>query len=76
MAKYRKKGSIVEAEQWFPGKEVKGVNLGHHEGCTPFLETDHGRLFVGHGDWIVTDEKGRRNRLTDEQFQAIYESAE
>jgi hypothetical protein len=25
MAKYRKKPIVVEAEQWFPGKSVKGV---------------------------------------------------
>ena len=26
MAKYRRKPIIVEAEQWFPGKEVAGVS--------------------------------------------------
>lgn len=60
MAKYRKRPVVVEAEQWFPGKEVPGVFMyqpedaviggkGHGEmrfsqGPFPAVTTAHGQV--------------------------------
>jgi hypothetical protein len=74
--KYRKKPIIVEAEQWFPGKEVKGVsrdliNGNIHTTCI----TIHGQVtHVSPGDWIITEQDGIHHYpCKPDIFESTYE---
>lgn len=72
MAKYRRKPKFVEAEQWFPGKEVKGVILDPaHNANSPnaapvvipdqwYVETIHAgqRCYLEPGDYILPEPDG------------------
>lgn len=62
MALYRSKSWTVEATQWFPGKEVTGVqHFPKSERVSEFyaVETIHGQLaFLDPGDWVVTEPDG------------------
>jgi hypothetical protein len=65
---FRKRGVVVEAEQWFPGKEVDGVGpFGH-------IETSGHR--VDPGDWIITGVAGEKHSCKPELFAATYEPEE
>jgi hypothetical protein len=56
MAKYRKRPVIVEATQWFPGKQVPGV---FDRRDSPYVITIHGqKTIVMPGDWIITEPDG------------------
>lgn len=77
--KFRKKPVVIEAEQWFPGKEIVGVRIGRDE----FWDEDgahictlEGPLHVSPGDWIITGVKGERYPVKDEIFKMTYEKAE
>lgn len=66
--KYRKKPVIVEAKQWFPGKQVRGVTetfYANPDGTIigssgyGFVTTIHGQeTTVAPGDWIITEPDG------------------
>lgn len=74
--KYRKKPAIVQAVQWFPGRDVVGVIAPDPDSTTqfePFLQTSAGPIKVTPGDWIITDSEGRRYPCTAETFAATYE---
>lgn len=88
MAKFRKRQSIVDAVQWWPGREVDGVierparDVPSRAGGIAFtmpprfvLETPDGDVYIESGDWVVTDEDGRRAVCPDARFQATYEPA-
>lgn len=58
MLRYRRKAYFVEAEQWFPGKVVRGVI----EDCSaytvhclrgPHVHCSEGPFPVRPGDWVV-----------------------
>lgn len=78
MAKYRKKPIVIEAEQWFLGKEIEGVIdkpmpiSGIHL-MPPYIETLAGRLFVNPGDWIITGIEGEIYCCKDSIFKKSYE---
>ena len=64
MAKYRKRPIVVEANQWFPGKDVPGVVVGVEprvepsvvSGHGPYVITMHGqRAFLSPGDWVIVN---------------------
>ena len=71
---FRKKPVVVEAEQWFPGKEVKGVFAvtstavigGRGHGRQEFpqepraaVTTIHGQVaYLEPGDWVITEPDG------------------
>jgi hypothetical protein len=81
MGLYRRKSTVVQAVQWFPGREVGGVR--------PGLEGEYGphvvgardrRTFLSPGDWVIYDhgEPGAPDGplvLTDGAFRAIFEPA-
>jgi hypothetical protein len=82
--RYRKKPIIVEAEQWFPGKEVVGVTVASEGGKSPdgstwpphaFVTTSSGlAVNLAPGDWVITEPDGRHhNRCNPEVFEATYE---
>ena len=82
MAKYRKT-ALIEAEQWFPGKHVDGVeeiesgdSLTEVIGRIVTLEkANDGFDYVMPGDWIATGVKGEHWAIKPDVFAATYELA-
>ncbi len=76
MNKYRKKPIVVEAIQWFPGIDVKGV---YTEGAhCPYTITIHGqRAFLVPGDWVIREADGVHcYPCKPDIFGVIYEPVE
>ena len=86
MAKYRKKPLVIEAEQWFEGKDIEGVVdetannselikdiLSGKNHKRVFFETLEGKMSVNEGDWIITGIKGEKYCCRDDIFQETYE---
>ena len=77
MARYRKKPIVVEAEQWFPGKKIVGVE--ERETGDPITEvrgviqTLEWVMTAIPGDWIITGIKGERYPCKRDIFEATYE---
>lgn len=69
--KFRKKPVVIEAEQWFPGKEIKGVIIDSPKAA--YIETLEGILAVSPGDWIITGVKGERYPCKPDIFEKTYE---
>lgn len=84
LKKYRKKPVVVEAVQWFPGKQVVGAT----ERCDGLVlangvsteiyatvETIHGRpAVVRAGDWVITEPDGIHHYpCKPDVFAAFYE---
>lgn len=82
--KFRKKPVVIEAERWFPGKHIEGVQEIVHDpgdGSTRtngygMVNTLEGPLKVSSGDWIITGIAGERYPCKDDIFQATYEPVE
>lgn len=75
MPKYRKRPVVVEAEQWFPGKEVNGVNKPEDELPGYYVKTAHMQIvFLEPGDWVIAEPDGRGfYPCKDDIFRATYE---
>ncbi len=66
MPKYRKKPVVIEAVQWFPDKEIKGVCFGpcalnDFDGLAiPRIHTMHAKqtVFLEPGDWVIGEPDG------------------
>jgi len=74
--KFRKKPVVVEAEQWFIGKEIEGLHYGQDFGIThvfPHIETLEGRMIVREGDWIITGINGEKYPCKPDIFEKTYE---
>ena len=76
--KFRKKPLVIEAEQWFPGKEIEGVftklkNLDIDMVVNPYIDTLEGRMQVFPGDWIITGVKGEKYPCKQDIFEMTYE---
>ena len=74
--KFRKKPIIIEAEQWFPGKEIDGVILTTDIDITepyPIIQTLEGEMWVREGDWIITGINGERYPCKPDIFEKTYE---
>lgn len=79
MAKFRKKPIVIEAEQWFPGKEIEGVYRRFSDNLSlkfdyAWIDTLEGKMKVSHGDWIIKGIAGQKYPCKDAIFQATYES--
>lgn len=74
MTKYRLKNAEVEAEQFF-FQTTFHIPISVHKSGTGIMiiETKSGEKIIGHGDWVVKDEKGLIDRLHPEQFNKEYE---
>jgi hypothetical protein len=81
-----RKREIFDAEQWFPGKKVLGVQGADPKewcGCVMaggppniphiHLTEDDECELVEQGDWVVTDAKGKRCLVKPGIFEEIYE---
>lgn len=87
MARYRKKPLIVEADQWFPGRQILGVeripankvDLSKTRGIIVDRPERHvvntlaGQMDVCIGDWIVVGIFGERYPVHPDIFDATYE---
>ena len=78
MPRYRKRPVVVDAEQWHPGRQVKGVIEGLYweAGGAPVparVQTLEGWLGVRPGDWIITGVEGERYPCKPRIFEATYE---
>jgi hypothetical protein len=86
MAKYRKKPVIVEAEQWFPGKDVEGVIdmaqfseiylLPENQHLRYQVKTLEGFHVVSPWDWIITGIHGEKYPCKPDIFEKTYELVE
>lgn len=81
--KFRKKPVVIEAEQWFPGKDIDGVITPVKRDC-PFkpdknigkIETLEGDMIVSPGDWVITGIKGEKYPCKPDIFEETYEKLE
>jgi hypothetical protein len=83
--KFRKRPVVIEAEQWFPGKNIEGVrevDIGNTIGwitgkCIKgFISTLEGEMMAEPGDWIITGIKGERYPCKPDIFEQTYEKVE
>lgn len=72
--KYRKKPVVIEAEQWFPGKKIKGVY--EEENGHAHIVTLEGELTVSRGDFIIRGVNGELYPCKPDIFEKTYEMAE
>ena len=80
-----RKREIFDAEQWFPGKKVLGVQGADPKkwcGCVfaggpPDIPHIHPTIYecvlVKAKDWIITDSKGNKCLVKPDVFDQIYE---
>jgi hypothetical protein len=80
--KFRKKPIEIEAEQWFPGKDVPGVMLEEYEDAQSigtcreyYVVTAHKqRVVLSRGDWVIPEPDGRGHYpVKDDIFRATYD---
>ena len=71
--KYRRRPTIVDAEQWQPGKDIPGVQTDIDLGA--FVVTVHRqRVYLQPGDYVVQEPDGKHYYpVQDEIFEATYE---
>ena len=74
-AKFRKLPVVIEAEKWFPGIRIEGVEE-RAKGAYAYIETLEGGLIVDEGDWIITGVAGEKYPCKPEIFEATYELVE
>jgi hypothetical protein len=70
VAKFRKKPVVIEAEQWFAGKQIEGVENRGRKGLIRTLEGD---MLAEEGDWIITGVKGEKYPCKPDIFEATYD---
>jgi hypothetical protein len=71
---FRKKPVVVEADQWFPGANIPGVQqVVRDAGTFGLVKTSQGEKIVHPGDWVVTEPDGQKRRWYPEEFEATYE---
>ena len=81
-----RKREVFDAEQWFPGKEVKGVQgtdpskwcgcviAGFEKFKEPHIHPSVTEcILVKPGNWVITDTKGHRCLVNQDVFDQIYE---
>jgi len=78
--KYVKKRIEVEAEQWFPGREVEGVEEFYDPKPDihlpyPVVHTPNGPVRIEPGEWIITGAAGEKYPCKAHIFEATYEVA-
>jgi len=87
--RYRKKPVEVDAEQWFPGKQIEGVREvpvplglqtrmpdGQWETRNGIVITPEGKMAVRPGDWIITGVKGEKYPCKPDIFALTHEPVE
>jgi hypothetical protein len=78
MARFRKRRTVVvEAWQWFPGKDVPGVYPPAGADPRPYVMTAHGQAaYLEPGDYVLVEPDGRGHYpCKADIFEANYEPA-
>lgn len=75
---FAKKVSVRQAEQWLPGKEIKGVKVGLYKDpdgreFPAHLVSLEGTFGVKSGDMITTDPQGNIYAIDEKKFNNLYE---
>ena len=76
MNKYRRKPVELDAQQWFPGTPVEGVEqvqIGQTGMQCGVIQGLEGPAIVMPGDWIVTGLRGERYAVKPHIFADLYE---
>jgi len=78
--KYRRKPVVVEAEQWFKGKNIDGVV------CNPignpmvpdfyYVKTSNGFVEIHEGEFVITEINGEKYSCKPDIFEKTYELIE
>lgn len=80
MEKYRRKPTVIEAEQFFPDKQPwpEGVELHQDSGVDWYVvKTVHGFVRIEPGCWVIPEnEPGRAYPVTPDIFEKTYEKVE
>jgi hypothetical protein len=79
MKKYRKKPIVIEAEQWFPGKYIEGVErraLMGSAGKDMIIKTLEGDMMVSEGDYIIRGIEGELYPCKASIFEKTYDLVE
>lgn len=81
--KFKKKTIVIEAEQWFPDKNIDCVKLGITINSLTgnyvkahMIETLEGTMIVSPGDWIITGTNGEKYPCKPDIFEKIFEPVE
>ena len=79
--KYRKKPIVIEAEQWFPGKEIEGVYRNISDNISlkfdyAWIDTLECKMKVFPGDWIIRGIENELYPCKDSIFKKTYEKIE
>jgi hypothetical protein len=74
---FRKRPLAVQADQWFPGREVAGVAAEPRPGGDPprhYVVTIHGqRAYLEPGDWVIAECDGIHHYpCKQDVFKATY----
>lgn len=72
--KVKMKPVEVDAEQWFPGKQVLGVEYDGDKN-SHYVATQEGPRPLSPGDWVVTGAAGERYTFKPEVFSLTFDSA-
>ncbi len=79
MGKFQKRPVVIDAEQWFPGRDVDGVEEQPPEqpNAEPIgiVRTLEGDMIARSGDWIITGVEGEKYPCKNEIFKKTYEPA-
>jgi hypothetical protein len=84
MAKYRKIPVIIDAEQWFPGKTIKGlcgcIAIPGAEMHRPHVHNKAGgrdvALNLTTGDYVITGVEGEMYPCKESVFKKTYEEVQ
>lgn len=81
--KFRKKPIVIDAEQWFPGNHIEGLDYDYPINSTEWYYLDYayvptleGRMKVSEGDWIITGVRGEKYPCKPDIFEQTYERVE
>ncbi len=80
--KYRKKPIVIEAEQWFSGKEIEGVENLSSDTESPngylygYIKNPHCEMMICEGDWVLKDIDGYVYGCKSDIFEKTYELVE
>lgn len=77
-AKYRRRPLVFEAEQWFPDRQILGVETrcdthAYIDQGVAHIHTLEGPMIVSSGDWIITGSHGEKYPCKPDVFAATYE---
>lgn len=72
MPRFRRRITEVDAEQWFPGKEVKGVC--HVDGRHVVMTAHNQIVVLAPGDWVTAESNGQGfYPIKPKIFEELYE---